>query len=555
MRLKAPLFVFSLAFLVYSPTLGGVFYYDDNVIFFGHQVKALSENPFLLFRPEGAHMVPGAARSLHVFFLLLLNKVFGQSPFPFHLFNLTLHSLTSVLVYFLIRNLTEGSEKTALAGGLIFALHPIHTSNITLVTLGGTDLFYTLWALVSLTAYIKFRRWGPSSGSAETLRKHGFLVLSLFSFYFAILSKESAVSFIIMYPLTELFLGRRGFHFALPHLIALLSLKARFIAQSGGKAMRSVLPGEEGGHEVVKSLGFFIKSLAVPYPQSPIIKEFGNEWLLYGFAGMALAAVPLLAVALKRKRILFYSSGFFFVTSFPYLFAPYIKGNLAVTAERYIYAPSVGFALGLSVLLSALAEKERLRRLFLPAVSALLVIYSVLGVSYFHQAWRSREAFWRRVIRMNPDYVSGYIGLSASLADKGESRRVLLEGLKKPKGLQAEFSQAAHGIGTIELSEGNMSAAESYLLLSLKYGPYEFAFIDLGFIYLETGDPEKALWAFEGALRFPARNIRAVYGTAKACAMLGEKETALRFASELYERARDETTRAIASELIEELSR
>src|SRR3989304_4792398 len=88
-----PLLVFLVPFLVYLPTLLGSFYYDDNVIFLGHQAKHLADNPFSVFK-SGTHGIPGAPRSLHVFFLLLLYKVFGPWPMPYHFFNLLFHAAT-----------------------------------------------------------------------------------------------------------------------------------------------------------------------------------------------------------------------------------------------------------------------------------------------------------------------------------------------------------------------------------------------------------------------------------------------------------------------------
>jgi tetratricopeptide (TPR) repeat protein len=546
--------VFLLPFVVYLPTLWGTFYYDDNVVFFGHQVERLSGNPFSVFTGE-ARLVPGSPRSLHIFMLLMIYKLFGASPLPYHAFNLLMHSTTTLLVYLFLKKLTSDEEGIAFAGALIFGLHPIHVENITFVTLGGTDIFYTLWAVASLLSYIKFREAGPR---AMRHRRYAFLLLSVVFFYFSLLSKESAITMIIMFPATEIILKRRGFLWALPHAALIGILKWGFIAGSGGMIGKAVSAESKSILDVFSATGYFIRYLIIPYPQSPIIKEFGDERILYGILALSAASLLYAAFGLKRKGLVFYSAIWFIVSAVPYLFVPFVKSNISISAERYIYGPSVGFAFFLSIALAGLFHKENLKRYFRPAILSLLVIYAALGVFYFFSAWRNEEAFWRRAAHTNPDYVTGYTSLASFELEKGnkeEGRRLLMEGLKKHKGLPAEFAQAAYILGTIAREGGDLSAAESYYLLSLNYNPYEFSYIDLGFLYLDVGKPELAKNAFEGAMSFPARNTRAVYGLAKAYAMLGDRENALRYAGIAYERTKDGTIRHLAEKLIKESMR
>lgn len=562
MRRALPyLLAFFVPFAVYAPTLSGTFYYDDNVIFFGHQVSVLAQNPFLVFKGQ-MHYIPGAPRSVHVFFLLLIYKAFGPNPLPYHLFNLVLHSATSLLVFIFIKRLLsamaaggilkemspEGkgslTPPAALAGGLVFGLHPVHLENITFVTLGGTDLFYTLWAMLSLVLYMGFR------ASRSGLRFVS-LLLSACAFYLALMSKESAAVFILIYPLTELLLGKRGFLWALPHAAALALFKGGLIFKTVSSAVsvagsRTVAGG--GLEGMLKSLGFFMKSLIFPYPHLPFIKEFGSAGALYLF--LALGALALIAGLVLKKRLLSYSLLWIGIISVPYLFVPSVQYNVAVTAERYIYGPSVGFAV-----LAAAAALRAPRRLMLPALSLLLVLYGTLGVGYFYRAWRTEETFWKYAIETNPGHVSGYISLAAIELNKGNAGRahdLLLEGLGKPKGMPSEFSQAAYSIGDIARRSGDLMRAESYYLLSLRYGPYEFSYMELGFLYLETGNVERAKWAFEGAAGFPSRNVRALYGLAYSSKLLGDREGARRYAMQVIERARDERLRALAAEILKD---
>lgn len=556
-----------MPFLVYLPTLTGAFYYDDNVIFLGHQAKRLAENPFLVFRSD-LHFLPGAARSLHVFFLLVLYKVFGPAPLPYHLFNLLFHSATTLIVFIFLRRITSGL-RVALLGGLIFGLHPVHVENITFVTLGGTDLFYAFWAMLSLLLYVLF-----SDRVFKGRKNLILLVLSVASYLFSVLSKESAAAFVLVYPLTEWFMGSRThaegsptpaegsrvvsklrYLWAMPYLLVLVIMKRGFLFGSAATAVEGMSSGTEGGRglgDVVLSLAFFIKSLVVPYPLSPFIREFGNEPLLYFFlilSGTAVITVIAMKKWLAERRLIIWGSLFFLVTSFPYLFVPFVQGNVAITAERYIYAASIGFSAVLACVFAGI-WRERITRLL---VAALLVAYGITGVVYFYEAWRTEEAFWGYVVRMNPDYVSGYVSLGGLELEKGnrkEARARILEGLNKPKGMPAEFAQAAYILGTMAQEEGLLQQAEKYYMLSLNYSAYEFSFIELGFLYLNSRNLDGARWAFESALQFPQQNLRAVLGIAKTFELSGDKEKARSYAERVYREARDERLRALAADML-----
>jgi hypothetical protein len=241
---------FVVPFVAYSPTLLGTFYYDDNVVFFGHQVKVLAEAPFSVFSSE-THYLPGAPRSIHVFFLLLIYKAFGTSPLPYHVFNLLMHSATTLLVFFLLRRLLSAAQETGsaakvepaapLLGSLIFGLHPVHVENITFVTLGGTDVFYAFWALLSLMCYIWFRE-----KSLKGNKNYVLLAVSALAYAFALMSKESAAAFILVYPLTEFVLRRRGVLWALPHAAVLVFMKKSILTGAAPSLIRQVAGAETG---------------------------------------------------------------------------------------------------------------------------------------------------------------------------------------------------------------------------------------------------------------------------------------------------------------------
>ncbi len=405
---------------------------------------------------------------------------------------------------------------------------------------------------MSLLCYVWFRDRRLPGKLNFTL-----VAVSALFYYFALLSKESAIAFVLVYPATELVLRRKGFLWALPHAAVLLFSKRGLMLDAAPSVVRQVAeasPGGAGPGDIIKSLGFYAKSLFVPYPHMSFIKEFPDVTLLYAFA--ALAALWLLAGIVLRRRILAYSSIWFFVVSVPYVFVPAAAKNVAITAERYVYAPSVALAI-LGAWTLAVVEPGRIKHAFRYLLALVLIIYVVLGAVYFFEAWRSEEAFWEYAIKINPDYVSGYVGLAAVELDQGrigEARELLVEGLGKEKGMPEEFSTAAYTLGDIYRREGDLARAEMYYLRSVNYSGYEFSFIQLGFLYLDSGRYHEARRAFESALKY-RQSPRSLVGMAITMLRLGDKQKAGYYAMRAYELSRDPRLKDYAAGVYKEATK
>ena len=58
-----------------------------------------------------------------------MHKIWGNWPTPYHISTIILHSIVSVLYYFVCQKIVfhPSYEKASLVAGILFALHPIHT--------------------------------------------------------------------------------------------------------------------------------------------------------------------------------------------------------------------------------------------------------------------------------------------------------------------------------------------------------------------------------------------------------------------------------------------
>jgi tetratricopeptide (TPR) repeat protein len=117
--------------------------------------------------------------------------VWSLKPFGFHLTNLLLHFLCSLLVYVLARDATGDRLASTMAAAL-FAAHPVHVESVAWIS-GRTDLWC---ALFMLAAFLLERRRADGD--------RGMRVAAMGLFALALLSKEMAATFPILVAIDRL---------------------------------------------------------------------------------------------------------------------------------------------------------------------------------------------------------------------------------------------------------------------------------------------------------------------------------------------------------------
>ena len=91
-------------------------------------------------------------RPMSFFIMFLIGKIFGITPFSFHLFNIIFHILNCILVFLLCLRL-KITEKISLLIALIFATHPIHTDAVS-SAFGIQEEFVFFFGLLSILILI-----------------------------------------------------------------------------------------------------------------------------------------------------------------------------------------------------------------------------------------------------------------------------------------------------------------------------------------------------------------------------------------------------------------
>ncbi len=423
-----------------------------------------------------------AYRPLALATFALEREWFGPGPQPSHLVQVGLFGLLGALVVALVRG--WASPVVALVAGLLFALHPIHTEVV--ANLKSRDELLAL--LLALLAWWLAHRGARAGGGWAW----AWLGLAGGCYFAALLAKETPITFLVLFPLSLYFFARLG-----PRQVAIYCLPLAVAA--GGylwlrSAMLAGVPeqaaaflndpiqfaptwGEQVGSRVAV-VGAYLWLLVLPAKLT--IARFANDVPVVGLFSLSSLAT-LLAVGglgyygfrhFRQKSLTVFGILFFFIalSLFPNLIINI--GNSM--AERFLFAPSLGFCLAVAGLLAPLltARPGPGRNFGLALLGVALFFYGAKTVSR-NRAWASNE------VLVDTDL-------------KGSPESAFLNKLKGNQ-LVKQFEQS----GQAEW----LNQALRHLNLAAQYLPNEAnTLASLGYVYSNLNQPRNAIGYYERAL-------------------------------------------------------
>ena len=176
----------AVAFLVYIPTLGFQFVYDDKPqVIQNPAIHAWRYWPHYFTTHVWGELYPNVRgdyyRPLFLVWFRINHALFGVNPKGWHLTTILCHVAVTYLVFVLSRRLT-GSRGIAFASAVLFAVHPVHIESVAWVS-GVSDPFMALSWIGSFLAFLEFFE----------SRRGKWLALALVLFVVGLLQKETAV--------------------------------------------------------------------------------------------------------------------------------------------------------------------------------------------------------------------------------------------------------------------------------------------------------------------------------------------------------------------------
>lgn len=471
-------------------------------------------------------------------------------PQPFHAVNLALHFANAWLVFTLLECFLrhgrppgpEAHPAPALAGGLLFALHPVQVEPVVWVT-GTKDLLCTFLCLLALRLCIAWTDEPTPATSMRrqprTLRSTRF-VLATVAYSLALLSKPSAVAMpAVALVATWALLGRRPRETA-RLWVGWLALAIPFVLCSRALQLdpvsASATPWPDRPRIAADAIGFYVAkvvapvSLGVDYGRTPGSVLDSGGWHYPGvavlFGAFALASC---------RRVLVGAALLFAGALAPVLgLVPFGFQEYSTVADRYVYLAMLGPALAL-----AWGVNSRPSARVGAAVACVLLAFGVrsslqVGVwrdsetLYAHSlavnpasAWlrnsaahelmqrgREREAIGllEEALRQRPDYVDAIANLGVALAKLGRLQEAVPR-FREAARLQPGRADVHQNLGMALARLGDAEAGKTQLREALRLNPrLAEAHDQLGIALAREGDLQSAARHFAEAVRLQPAN-------------------------------------------------
>jgi tetratricopeptide (TPR) repeat protein len=412
---------------------------------------------------------------------LLDTYLWGEQAFGFHLTNLLLNLGNTLLVFQLTLEVVR-TPLAAWAGALLFAAHPIHTEAVDMIQ-GRTDLLATFFYLI---AFLLFRHSLDSRGTPKAPYLH---TASLASFFLALLSKEMAITL----PLIILLYGycrpkephRKPLLWILPYFATILLYLGLRLSLLG---LGQLLPRSElltphhspalAGRllQLPLLLTTYLKLLLWPYPLRfrffgafPGPKEIADPAFFLPLLLLSLLLGAVLLIWQKSKEVGL-SVGWVLLTLLPVLGFTPIPGF--IMAERYLYLPSVGYALLFTLLLGHLLREpgsQGKQILIGGALTGLLIVFTGLTI-HRHAEWTDQLAIWQAIAREAPENSAVHNNLGVEYLHRDRFEEAIVH-FQKAAEINPRNISALNNLGLAYARSGKVEAAEKAYRQALHLDP------------------------------------------------------------------------------------
>ena len=532
--------IFIFAFILYSNSINNCFVRDDSaqilnnpwIKSFSHAGRVFLSNVWAFTgRPSNYY------RPLMYFGYMIVYSLFGLDARGYHLLSVLLHSINSVLVYaaacLVIRRYNDGGPVPSsgpmgtgfpgagpIAAGLVFAAQPVHVEAVAWAG-GYPDL---LAAMFSLAAFLVFAAY---SGRGYLKYFALEMVLLLGAFF----SKEPAVTIPFVFVAYDLLLSGRGRGFVARYaplfcaLAIYMGMRTYAIFYGPAGWLTANFRAEVAGHLGIAGINYhpeigpvtafltgvsffarYLFKMLVPIRLNPAYGYQPVSSVNAAFVIPVLAAALfafLLYVSFRRDRRYFFAGLFFLLPLAPSLYISHGLGQF-LFAERYLYLPSIGFALAAGLVLDGVCNGgSGVLKKVVPGLFAVLLVFYTASSFERNHVWKDDFSVWSDAALKTPDNGFVQYNYGVELEHKG-----LLDGaiaaFRKAVALQPDYMKAYSELGGTLMKKGENEAAVQVFqtALSINDASPDTPGIHyrLARAYLALGNPDAAIGEYRAVL-------------------------------------------------------
>jgi len=465
-------------------------------------------------------------------FLCIEYGLFELQPGGYHLVNILLYILCSIVLFRLMKQLLPRVHTHFTAAMVIlFIAHPVHTEVVASVK-SQDELFS---ALFNLLALLFFHR----SVAGDKI-DHSLLVKATLSYVVALFCKESSFAFVAIFPLIILFTGFTTYRKVLTGYLPLVAAALLFLGvrqlvigdypqDFETTEIENILYGATTPMEIsatkAEILGYFLRVMFYPHPlswdysfnQIPIADWTAiTPWISVA-AYLVLGLIVLFSY--RRQPAVAFGLLFFLILITPTSSLFFLNGT--TFAERFLFLPSAGFltaaVMGICTVsgFDTGSSPGKQRKTFYSITGLLVVVYC--GMTFSRTAdWKDNLAVFTSGARNSPNSSRTNAGLGSlymTMAEQEQNfqiRNAYMDSaiiyLEKSIAIFPENSNARYRLGLIYAIRGDTATALMQYRQSIYHRPNVLALNNLGSLYASMNQTDSAYTCFRQSLDLEPAN-------------------------------------------------
>ena len=438
-------------------------------------------------------------------------RLWKLNPIGYRVTNIILYMLTSIMVFFSFRLLSnrlrkeaspDSHDRVALIGSLLFAAHPVHVEAVTWLA-ARKEVLQGFFFFSAFYVYLKWRGEG-------NFRRVTYPAMVLLFFLLAVLSKPSAIVFpgmILLYEITSP--PKEGLQFVKKYWL-FVSIALVISAVFASILMRVMF--EAGGIKHYHGFGFFSNSLVTIYAFLRNIKLL--TWTVnYSPSYSFFMSLPLLSIkniaallltvflfifsliSLRWTKVIFFSFFFFVISLLPYLNIVPISTLLA---DRYVFIASFSYFFLLGIAFDRLYRyrPKGFSEGFTKMLAISLSLFLVLGYSFMtfqqNRVWRNSYTLWSHAVENYPQSNTANAMMGVVYMDLGMDEKAIKH-LEKAVQLLSYDYLSRNNLGIVYGRVGEHEKALEELMTAMRLRPEDDSIkINLSVQYQRQKEYEKA---------------------------------------------------------------
>ncbi len=499
--------------IIYLPVLHNEFLFWDDDYYIRDNPLIYSFNLKEIF----SHNVMGNYHPFTILTLATEYHLFGLNPAGYHAFNLSLHLLNVILVFYAVFLLCDKTA-VALVASLLFGIHPIHVESVAWAA-ELKDLLYTFFFLAAYISYQKYIR-AP---------KNIFYFAALFLFLLSLLSKAMAASLPVILILTDYYKERKIttktiFEKVPFFILAIILGIVAVAAQKSEEILQDVTYFTFPQRIVFACYGFitYLSKFLIPlhlsaYYPYPAKNGTGIPLKYYGYVLLLIALVAYCIYSIRSTKKIFFGIGFFAITVF--LVLQLLPIGDAVMADRYSYVPTIGLCYLSGEGLYFLWNKN-LKWLAILILGAFTIFFSM--TTYARSlVWKNNMSLWEDTVQKFQTIPLAYYNRGLSFMNENKLNEALQD-YNKAIELKPGYNEAYVNRGNIERGNGKYEEALNDYNKAIEVRPdFAIAYFNRGILYMNQQKNDEALSDFTKAIELKPTYYKAysnrgvIYNNAK----------------------------------------